>query len=50
MQTNSELEKANLVDKQLIEMAEAKDLTKSKISSVYIKANAENDRTIKKLI
>ena len=49
MQTNSELEKAKIVDKQLIEMAEAKDLTKSKISSLYVKANAENDRTIQKV-
>ena len=50
MQTVSELEKTNLVDKQLTAMAEANDLTKSKISSVYIKADAEIDRTIQKVI
>ena len=51
MQTNSELEKVKIVDKQLIEMAEAKDVTKSKISSVYVvNANAENDRTTWKVI
>ena len=50
MQTNSEFEKAKIVDKQLIEMAEAKDLTKSKTSSVYVKTNTENDRTIQKVI
>ena len=49
MQTNSELEKAKIVDKQLIEMAEAKDLTKSKIT-IYVQAYAENDRTIQKVI
>ena len=50
MQTNSELEKVKIVDKQLLEMAEAKDVTKSKISSVYVNANAENDRTTWKVI
>ena len=43
-------ERKKAVDKQLIEMAEAKDLTKSKISSVYVKAIAENDGTIQKVI
>ena len=50
MQLDSKIEKEKAVDKQLIEMAEAKDLTKSKISSVYVKAIAENDRTIQKVI
>ena len=40
MQIDSEVGRKKVVDKQLIEMAEAKDLTKSKISSVYVKANA----------
>ena len=31
-------------------MAEFKDLSNSKISNVYVKANAENDRTIQKVI
>ena len=31
-------------------MAEAKDLPNSKISSVFVKANAENDRVIQKII
>ena len=31
-------------------MAEAKDLSNSKISNVYVKANAENDRLIQKVI
>ena len=48
MQIDSKVERKKAVDKQLIEMAEAKDLTKSKISSVYVKAIAENDRTIQK--
>ena len=30
--------------------AEAKDLSNSKISNVYVKANAENDRSIQKVI
>ena len=50
MQIDSKVEREKAVDKQLIEMAEAKDLTKSKISSVYVKAIAENDRTIQKVI
>ena len=50
LQTNSDLEKAKISDKQPIEMAEAKDLSKSKISSIYVKANAKNDRTIQKVI
>ena len=50
MQIDSKVEREKAVDKQLIEMAEAKDLTKSKISSVYVKAIAENYRTIQKVI
>ena len=50
MQIDSKVERENAVDKQLIEMAETKDFTKSKISSVYVKAIAENDRTIQKVI
>ena len=46
MQTNSALESLKN-DKQLPTMAEAKDLPKSKFSSVYVKANAENDRDSK---
>ena len=49
-QIDSKIESEKAVDKQLIQMAEAKDLTKSKISSVYVKAIAENDRTIQKVI
>ena len=49
MQTNSALESLK-GDKQLPTMAEAKDLPNSKISSVYVKANAENDRVVQKVI
>ena len=50
MQIDSKIEREKAVDKQLIEMAEAKDLTNSKISSVYVKAIAENDRIFQKII
>ena len=49
MQTNSALESLTSV-KKLPTMAEAKDLPNSKIRSVYVKANAENDRVIQKEI
>ena len=49
MQTNGALESLN-VDKQLPTKAEAKDLPNSKISSVYVKANAENDRVFQNVI
>ena len=49
MQTNSALESLTSV-KKLPTTAEAKDLPNSKINSVYVKANAENDRVIQKVI
>ena len=49
MQTNSALEYLTSV-KKLPTIAEAKDLPNSKISSVYVKASAENDRVIQKVI
>ena len=49
MQTNSALESLK-VDNQLLTMAAAKYLPNSKISSVYAKANAENDRVIQNVI
>ena len=48
-QTNIALESLTSV-KKLPTMAEAKDLPNSKISSVYVEANAENDRDIQKVI
>ena len=44
-QTNSGLESIK-IDEQLPTMVEAKDLPISKISSVYVKANAENNLVI----
>ena len=50
MQTNNALESAH-ADKQLEpKKAESANSPNSKISSVYIKANAENDRVIQKVI
>ena len=50
MQTNNALESIHAAKRVKPKMAESTNSPNSKISSVYIKANAENDRLIQKVI